>query len=137
MPQPPKIYVYGSQSLQADWNSKEVPKRLIRRKKKKYSPGRLLLLGVALAYLLSFGYWSYKINQLDAQIEALEKQKMAVLAEQNRLLEQKKLVMSHEYVEKLARENLGLVKPGEKVVLFAEPGEVMPLKEEGKTELYD
>lgn len=136
MYQPTKIYVYGTQSKEY-LESTTATKRIARRKKRKYSPGRLLLLGAALAYLLSFGYWSYKINQYDAQIEALERQKNAVLAEQKRLLEQKELVMSPEYVEKLARENLGLVKPGEKVVLFAEPGEVMPLKEEGKTELYD
>lgn len=136
MNQPAKVYVTSSHTLQHSYKSAPVRKKLTRRKKKP-SPFRLLLLAVVAAYLLAFGYWSYKINQLDAQIRALEMEKEAVLAEQNRLLEQKQLVMSPEYVEKLARENLGLVKPGEKVVLFAKPGEVMPLKEAGSQGLYD
>ncbi|WP_227764014.1 FtsB family cell division protein [Zhaonella formicivorans] len=100
--------------------------------------GRALLFGAVIFYvLLLFGYWHYKINQVEAEIQALEAQKNAILAEQARLKEQKKLVMSKEYVERAARENLGLVKPGETVLLFAEPGKVRPLKLKDKSEIYD
>ena len=62
---------------------------------------------------------------------------MALQLEKNQLEKQKELVQDEKYVEKLARENLGLVKPGEKLILLAEPGEVMPLEMDENAEIYD
>jgi cell division protein FtsB len=100
--------------------------------------GRRLICTLLIVYVAAnFGYWHYKINKVNAQIESLELKKMALQLEKNQLEKQKELVQDEKYVEKLARENLDLVKPGEKLILLAEPGEVMPLEMDENTEIYD
>lgn len=111
---------------------KKKSKRIIR-----YKGRSLIFWGIILYVVLVFGYWHYKINVVNAEILSLEAQKSALLAEQALLNDKKELVLSKEYIEKTARENLGLVKPGEKVLLFAKPGEVMPLEVDEHEEIYD
>ncbi|MBO8127099.1 MAG: septum formation initiator family protein [Firmicutes bacterium] len=88
-------------------------RRAIKRKRLR----KLLLLGAVavLAAGLLFGYLSglVKIVQLRASISGAQKEIAAIKVEIAKLEEEKALVESPEYVEKVAREKLGLVKPGE------------------------
>ena len=61
----------------------------------------------------------WQIVQLDKQIELQTKQKQELLIYQAELKEDMALVQSGDYIEKLAREQLGMVKPGENPVITA------------------
>lgn len=77
-------------------------------------------LGLLLVVVFLF-YTNWKINQRRAElidrISAL-KEEIAFLEQKNKELEQKKSqIESREYLEEVAREELGLKKPGEEVVV--------------------
>ncbi|MBP1743387.1 MAG: dihydroorotate dehydrogenase [Firmicutes bacterium] len=56
----------------------------------------------------------YTINR---QIEQLEQEEQSVLDKNQELKDEVKMSKSDSYIEKLARERLGLVKPGETPVI--------------------
>lgn len=115
-----------------------VRKRPTSAKRKVRFKGKRLVCTLLVLYLVTlFGYWHYKISRVNAEIKNLEAQKMVLQLEKNKLQEKKKLVQGEAYVEQMARANLGLVKPGEKVILLAEPGEAMPLESDANMEIYD
>ncbi|MGH2398221.1 MAG: FtsB family cell division protein [bacterium] len=61
----------------------------------------------------------YRLDRESARLEALKRD----LQEQNAILrEEIKLLYTAPYIEKLAREQLGLVKPGEVAILVVQPG---------------
>lgn len=65
----------------------------------------------------------YRLDRESARLEALKRD----LQEQNALLrEEIKLLHTPPYIEKLAREQLGLVKPGEVTILVVRPGPPPP-----------
>lgn len=86
---------------------------------------KLIVLGGILCLVLSllFGYASgaVRIFQLRDQIADTQKEIMQVSEEIARLEQKKLAVESPEYVEKMAREKLGLVKPGEVKYIITEP----------------
>jgi len=100
-----------------------------RRWRFKWKPGSILLV-LALGYVLfSFGQVYYKTYQL-MDTKAMLAQQLQLLQQENRILADKyDLMQSDSYIEKLAREDLGLVKPGETVVVPALPGDVKLFKE--------
>ncbi|NLC76254.1 MAG: septum formation initiator family protein [Clostridia bacterium] len=99
---------------------------------------RPLLIVIAVLYVLaSFGGLQLEMRKADAQITALEERKAALLAEQQQLLEEKDKLNNPVFIERRAREALGLIKPGEKVLVPAEPGKVLALKLEGIDEIGD
>jgi len=100
-----------------------------RRWKFKWKPGSILLV-LALGYvLLSFGQVYYKTYQL-MDTKAMLAQQLQLLQQENMILAEKHdLMQSDSYIEKLAREDLGLVKPGETVVVPALPGDVKLFRE--------
>ena len=112
-------------------------KKSAQKRKLKWNVKRLLCTALIIYLTANFGIWHYKIRKVNAQIEDLEHQKTALELERSRLEEKKELVQGEAYVEGLARKNLGLIKPGEKVIMLAEPGEVMPLERDDNMELYD
>jgi cell division protein FtsL len=57
-----------------------------------------------------------KVNQMQARLNNLQEQVEEQVDKNEQLQEEIKRVKSHDYVEKIAREELGLVKPGE--ILF-------------------
>ncbi len=60
----------------------------------------------------------YRLDREAARLEALKRD----LQEQNAILrEEIKLLATPQYIEKLAREQLGLVKPGEVAILIIQP----------------
>jgi len=89
----------------------------------------LLILGVVFVLLLGWIYFPVltKYRNLKIEEEAITKQieeldgKIAKLREEKRLLEQ-----DREYLEKVVRDELGLVKPGEVVYKFVK--DYLPLK---------
>ncbi|GAW92237.1 FtsB family cell division protein [Calderihabitans maritimus] len=99
---------------------------------------KTLIIYFLLAYLLfSFGQVHYKIRQQEAYLAQLEKQKQGLARENQKLKEQIRMLQSDAYIERIAREELGLVKPGETILLPAQPGEVIPLdKNIDKDELH-
>jgi cell division protein FtsB len=56
----------------------------------------------------------YSINR---QIEQVEQEEQSVMEKNQKLKDEVKLSKSDSYIEKLARERLGLVKPGETPVI--------------------
>lgn len=85
-------------------------------------PVIIAAVGVAVAAALyGFGASSlhvYRLNREAARLEALKR----TLAEQNAILrEEIKLLGTPRYIEQLAREQLGLVRPGEVAILILQP----------------
>lgn len=73
----------------------------------------LLTLVVGLWLLVGFAQGLVKMALLHAHIDRLEKQMAVVDAEKRRLEARVKEMSSDAYIEKVAREELGLAKPGE------------------------
>ncbi|KUK12044.1 MAG: Septum formation initiator [Moorella sp. 60_41] len=87
----------------------------------------LLLLLLGFLYLAgAFIHLQWKIYQVDKELEAYRQQKTALLEEQARLQEEIRRLNTDEYIERVAREELGLIKEGETVLLPARPGEEVP-----------
>ena len=79
---------------------------------------RLCVVGLLLYMLVSFGAARGRLNALGAQERELT-QRCAALREENaRLLAERDAARGDVALEALARERLGLVRPGEIVYLF-------------------
>lgn len=90
----------------------------------------------ALIGLTSLAQQWWQMKGVNADVAQLndEIKKMKVKNEQ--LREEIAKLNSKSYVERVAREKLGLVKPGEKVLLPAQEGQVLPLEDTGEA-LYE
>lgn len=97
-----------------------------RKAKKSWSVRTIVVFGVTIYLLFSFAHLGYALHQANLRIKAYEDQKRALLAERARLQEQIRQLNEDSYIERLAREELGLIKPGEKVIIPAVPGQVRP-----------
>lgn len=100
-------------------------------RKRRFRLGTLILL-VAFAFVtLKFGQQYQRIQEMRQEAQQYEKQYAAVLAEKEKLEEEKELLSEPTYIERLAREKLGLVKNGEVLVVPAEENdEVEEYKED-------
>jgi len=78
-----------------------------------------LLVAAAAAYVFGANFLElYALDREAARLEALKRN----LQEQNAILrEEMKLLQTPAYIEKLAREQLGLVRPGEIAILIVRP----------------
>ncbi|NLT94980.1 MAG: hypothetical protein GXW85_05505 [Clostridia bacterium] len=96
-------------------------KRKLNKKRKFAFPklSRLLIYGL-LAYLVfTFSHGFYQAYHLKQEIKVLEA-KLSKVKEDNMTLEQElEYSQTPEAIEKIAREKLGLIKPGETVILRA------------------
>ncbi len=73
-------------------------------------------------FLVSSAQAALRLYHLKRQVAELEHQRRALLEENRRLREEIRRLYEPAYVERLAREQLGLVRPGEiAVVLIPEP----------------
>ncbi len=73
-------------------------------------------------FLVSSVQAALRLYHLNRQVAELEHQRRALLEENRRLREEIRRLHDPAYVERLAREQLGLVRPGEiAVVLVPEP----------------
>lgn len=77
------------------------------------------LFGVYITFAYISGF--IEILRLERAIAAVEKEIEQVSLENEALREQLAVLRSPEYIERVAREELGLVMPGETAVILAEP----------------
>jgi cell division protein FtsB len=100
-------------------------KSYLRKPQKKRRYGRLFLLLVFLLvcyFFLAGDYGLLKIWTQHRQIQRLEQETNRLRAEQLDLKQQcLKLASDSAYIEKKAREELGMAKPGERVYQFVTP----------------
>ena len=85
---------------------------------------------IALIAVFNFYQNMTKMNQLENQIKKIESQITQAEAENQKLKRQLENSNSYEYIEEVAREKLGLVKPGEKMFIPVEEEENSDSKEE-------
>ncbi len=92
------------------------PKRSVK-KRKVFRPGRKLpaLIAVFFIILLFASFFAHfqKLSVLQGEIREIESQLEELRAKNEELKEQLKQAQSDAYIEQVAREKLGLVKPGE------------------------
>ena len=77
---------------------------------------------IVIAVIAAFNFYQNiaRMNQLENQIEEIEAQINKAEAENEELKRQLENSNSYEYIEEVAREKLGLVKPGEKMFIPVE-----------------
>jgi cell division protein DivIC len=98
-----------------------------RRRKRKIPRYIKIILGILGCYLLfSFLIGGYQIGQIKKEITQHNIQKERLLKQQEDLEKELAFLQEPEMIEKLARESLGMVKPGEILVVPAIPGENIP-----------
>jgi len=101
-------------------NKKEVKK--VRKSRKRISPRKLTrwVFFVCIAYLIfTFSQGFYQAFQLKKEIKHLQSQLADLKVQNSKLQEEIKYMETPEAIEKIAREKLGLIKPGETVVMPA------------------
>lgn len=101
------------------------PKRTVRRRKFRLSQVNLptLVALLVLAYLaVSLGTQFSKLSALQRNVTSIQQQVQELETKNAALMQELQLVKSDAYIEKTAREKLGLVKPGETRVVPVPPG---------------
>ncbi len=89
---------------------------------------RMFFLGLAAVLLCAlFLPLQIKAWRLQSELNQLQGEKQALLLQQQQIQQQIGYYSSDAYVEEAARQDLGLVKPGEALVLPAVPGATKPL----------
>lgn len=103
----------------------EVPAARCRKTRRSRFP--VLLVFLCAAYILySFVHLGLKIYRVEQELAAYRQQKIALLEERARLEEEIRKLNSDAYIEKVAREQLGLIKRGETIILTARPADDVP-----------
>lgn len=102
-------------------------KKTLRQKKRKM-PRYLKILCTSLGvYLLCAFFMScYQIWQAQEKIEEVNLRRQILLEQQKELEKEQAALQDPEVIEKLARESLGMVKPGEILVVPAVPKNRLP-----------
>lgn len=77
----------------------------------------LILLSAYLLYSLTLAF--YKSHQIDIYIEDFEDENMRIEEENKKLIEEFDYVTSDAYIDKILKQNKGLINPGEEVVIIA------------------
>ncbi len=100
------------------------------RKSKKINLKRLTVLLVAVIAVVYFGgtliSQQKTLNQKNKEIEALEQKIAEAAAETERLEQEVENLENPEYIEKVAREKLGLIGPNERVFVDANKADETP-----------
>ncbi len=80
---------------------------------------RITVLGLAVGlFVTSTAQAAYRLYRLSREIAELEYQRAALLEENRRLREEVRRLYDPAYIERVAREELGLVRPGELAVVL-------------------
>jgi hypothetical protein len=72
---------------------------------------------------------------MQSELNQLQNQKQALILQQQQIQQQIGYYSSDAYVEEAARQDLGLVKPGEDLVMPAAPGATKPLPKNNNTSI--
>lgn len=97
------------------------------RRERKQRSWRSLLVFIVFSYLVfTFARFGFILLQANLQIKLYEEKKAALMAEKARLEKKIQELNDDKYIERIAREELGLVKPGETIIIPAVPGQVKP-----------
>jgi len=89
-----------------------------------------IIIIIALISVFNFYQNIVKLNQIEKEIDEIENQIARAETENEKLKEQIDNSSSYEYIEEVAREKLGLVKPGEKMFIPVEKEEEESEEEE-------
>lgn len=93
------------------------------KQKGKIAPGRLLavvLVGLFVLYFIYIMIWQQvMLSKKNKEIDALEEKISAATQQTEQLKEQLGSMEDPEYIERIAREKLGLVRPNERVFVDA------------------
>lgn len=94
-------------------------KQIVNKKKKKYKIDyiRLLLIVCIVYFSVTFVKQQLEINEYNVKINSVTQDISDARKEINKLNETKEKVNDLEYIEAVARQELGLVKPYEKVFI--------------------
>ena len=77
----------------------------------------LIILSTYLLYSLTLAF--YKSHQIDIYIEDFEKENQRIEQENRKLVEEFDYITSDAYIDKILKQNKGLVNPGEDMVVIA------------------
>jgi len=93
------------------------------RKRWKLTPRFWILIGTVFFLYMSVSYVTGYIHiwQIKREIRQIEEEISRAEARNDQLRQELMYLMSDEYVERVAREELGLVRPGETAVIIATP----------------
>ncbi len=87
--------------------------------KRKIKIRHLLFLFFLIYVASTLIYQQFKIADLSKQVKMLEAKKKAAIEEREELKTEISLLHTDEYIEGIARDELGLVKPGEYIIKSA------------------
>lgn len=114
----------SSQSKGSSSKSRQVSKTETSLKRKALSIALFLILAASALNALFGDRGLLELLKVQEEVESLDREIAMLRAENQRILEEiRSLKTSPLVVERLARENLGLVKPGEVVLLIREMGD--------------
>jgi cell division protein FtsB len=115
-------------------SGKRSQKRVLESKRRKKTwKKRLLVLGLVCAALCIFLVpTQFKIWKLEGQLKDYRRQADELQTKKQTILQEIEYYSSDAYVEERARQELGLVKPGEVPIRRAVPGRVQPSPEENQ-----
>ena len=85
--------------------------------KKKLTFTNIILILLISIFCISFIRQELAINRIDKQIVEKQKELEKLKETNDKLKNEAEMTSSDEYIEKQARERLGMIKPGEKVVI--------------------
>ena len=116
-------------------NIKNIRKSSKRGKKRTRKTASLIFLGVlvfSLAIFLFISNWriSHRRAELYAQIELLQRKIEDLTQENIKIKEEIIFAGEEDFLEQVARERLGLRKPGEQVIIVLPPEEIEPKEQE-------
>ena len=90
-------------------------------KKKKINLILLVAMsGILVYFAVTFVKQQEEINMIENQMKVLKDRIEKEKAVQEELLEQQNIIETDEFIEKIAREKLGMVKPGEKIFIVVD-----------------
>lgn len=85
--------------------------------KRKVKLKNLIILVLSMIFIIGFIRQERAINRIEKEQKQKAEQLKQIQQENQRYREQKDMIATGEYVEKLAREKLNMIKPGEWSVL--------------------
>lgn len=100
-------------------------------------PRTLLIVGLIGFVLFSFGPQVWRLRLMNAELMNLRQQLLELDQQHKELLAELESLETDGAIERTAREELGLVKPGEEVILPARHGQPLPLAPGEENEFRD